>query len=167
MPRSVPADMPIQPSLLDRLLDDRPEDKEEPVWAAAQVVRRVRDSLCRDLQNLLNTRRSLDVLPEECTELGSSLLNYGLPDLQSLEIREDHELVRLCRLIEEAIQNFEPRLQGVRVRPLVGEDGRRPFDRRLRFEIEAVLVVEPLREPVVFASALDLSSGAFDVERSS
>ncbi|MBM4057218.1 MAG: type VI secretion system baseplate subunit TssE, partial [Planctomycetes bacterium] len=105
--------------------------------------------------------------PEECVELGSSLLNYGLPDLQSLEIREDHELVRLCRLIEESIQNFEPRLQGVRVRPLIGEDGRRPFDRRLRFEIEAVLVVEPLREPVVFASALDLSSGVFDVERAS
>lgn len=167
MPRTVPADMPVQPSLLDRLLDDRPEEKEEPTWAAGQVVRRVRDSLCRDLQNLLNTRRSLDSIPAECVELDSSLLNYGLPDLQSIEIREDHELARLCRLIEESIQNFEPRLQGVRVRPLIADEGRRPFDRRLLFEIEAVLVVDPLREPVVFASALDLSNGAFDVERSS
>lgn len=164
MGRSVPSELPLLPSLLDRLLDDRPEDREEQPRAESQVLRQVRDSLCRDLQNMLNARRSLEVLPAECPELGTSLLNYGLPDLQSLEVREDHELVRLCRLIEESIQCFEPRLQGVTVRPLVGEEGARPIDRRLRFEIEAVLVVEPVREAVTFASALDVASGSFAVE---
>lgn len=164
MARPVPSETPLLPSLLDRLLDDRPEEREEPPRPEAQVVRQIRDSLCRDLQNLLNSRRSLERLPEGCRELPTSLLNYGLPDLQSLEVREDHELFRLCRLIEESIQCFEPRLQGVTVRPLVADGNRGSLDRRLRFEIEAVLVVEPVREAVTFASALDVASGSFAVE---
>ena len=121
-------------------------------------------SLCRDLQNLLNAHRLLAVIPEAYAELKTSLLNYGLPDLQSMEVREDHDLGLLCRLIEESIQAFEPRLQGVRVRPVIDAEGRKQIDRRVRFEIEAVLVVEPLREPVLFSSLLDVSSGEFAVE---
>jgi type VI secretion system protein ImpF len=98
------------------------------------------------------------------SELKTSLLNYGLPDLQSMEVREDHDLGLLCRLIEESIQAFEPRLQGVRVRPVIDAEGKKPIDRRVQFEIEAVLVVEPLREPVLFSSSLDVASGEFAVE---
>jgi type VI secretion system protein ImpF len=106
----------------------------------------------------------LAVIPEEYTDLRTSLLNYGLPDLQSLEVREDHDLGHLCRLIEESIQSFEPRLQGVRVRPVIDANGNKAIDRRVKFVIEAVLVVEPLREPVLFSSSLDMSSGEFAVE---
>jgi type VI secretion system protein ImpF len=121
-------------------------------------------SLCRDLQNLLNAHRLLTTIPEAYSELKTSLLNYGLPDLQSMEVREDHDLGLLCRLIEESIQAFEPRLQGVRVRPVIDAEGKKPIDRRVRFEIEAVLVVEPLREQVLFSSSLDVASGEFAVE---
>jgi type VI secretion system protein ImpF len=124
----------------------------------------LKTSLCRDLQNLLNASRMLAVIPERYAALKTSLLNYGLPDLQSMEVREDHDLGHLCRLIEESIQAFEPRLQGVRVRPVVDADDKKPIDRRVRFEIEAVLVVEPLREPVLFSSSLDVASGEFAVE---
>lgn len=166
MPRSVPNEMPLLPSLLDRLLDDRPEAREELASAESAVVRQLHESLRRDLQNLLNARRSLARLPDGCDELPTSLVNYGLPDLQSLEVREDHDVARLCRLIEESVQCFEPRLQGVRVRPIVDDQEGRRIDRRLRFEIEAILVVEPIREAVAFASALDVTSGAFAVEGS-
>jgi predicted component of type VI protein secretion system len=50
------------------------------------------------------------------------------------------------------------------VRPVVDADDKKPIDRRVRFEIEAVLVVEPLREPVLFSSSLDVASGEFAVE---
>ena len=164
MSKSIPNEIPLLPSLLDRLLDDHPEESREPAWRDVQVVRVLKASLCRDLQNLLNAHRLLAVIPEVYSELKTSLLNYGLPDLQSMEVREDHDLGLLCRLIEESIQAFEPRLQGVRVRPVIDAVGRKLIDRRVRFEIEAVLVVKPLREPVLFSSLLDVSSGEFAVE---
>ena len=164
MSKSIPNEIQLLPSLLDRLLDDHPEESREPAWRDVQVIRVLKASLCRDLQNLLNAHRLLAVIPEAYTELKTSLLNYGLPDLQSMEVREDHDLGLLCRLIEESIQAFEPRLQGVRVRPVIDAEGKKPIDRRVRFEIEAVLVVEPLREPVLFSSSLDVASGEFAVE---
>jgi type VI secretion system protein ImpF len=164
MAKSIPNEIQLLPSLLDRLLDDYPEESREPAWREVQVVRLLKTSLCRDLQNLLNAHRLLATIPEVYSELKTSLLNYGLPDLQSMEVREDHDLGHLCRLIEESIQAFEPRLQGVRVRPVVDADDKKPIDRRVRFEIEAVLVVEPLREPVLFSSSLDVASGEFAVE---
>ena len=164
MAKSLPNEIPLLPSLLDRLLDDHPEESREPAWREVQVVRLLKTSLCRDLQNLLNASRVLSVIPERYAALKTSLLNYGLPDLQSMEVREDHDLGHLCRLIEESIQAFEPRLQGVRVRPVIDADDKKPIDRRVRFEIEAVLVVEPLREPVLFSSSLDVASGEFAVE---
>ena len=164
MVKSLPNEIQLLPSLLDRLLDDHPEEGREPAWREVQVVRLLKTSLCRDLQNLLNASRVLSVIPERYAALKTSLLNYGLPDLQSMEVREDHDLGHLCRLIEESIQAFEPRLQGVRVRPVVDADDKKPIDRRVRFEIEAVLVVEPLREPVLFSSSLDVASGEFAVE---
>jgi type VI secretion system protein ImpF len=167
MPKPPPSETLLLPSLLDRLLDDRPEETREPVWREVQVVRVLKTGLCRDLQNLLNAHRLMAVIPEAYAELKTSLLNYGLPDLQSMEVREDHDLGLLCRLIEESIQTFEPRLQGVRVRPVIDAEGKKPIDRRVRFEIEAVLVVEPLREPVLFSSSLDVSSGEFAVEGAS
>jgi type VI secretion system protein ImpF len=164
MAKSLPNEIQLLPSLLDRLLDDHPEESREPAWREVQVVRLLKTSLCRDLQNLLNASRMLAVIPERYAAQKTSLLNYGLPDLQSMEVREDHDLGHLCRLIEESIQAFEPRLQGVRVRPVVDADDKKPIDRRVRFEIEAVLVVEPLREPVLFSSSLDVASGEFAVE---
>jgi type VI secretion system protein ImpF len=164
MAKSIPNEIQLLPSLLDRLLDDYPEENREPAWREVQVVRLLKTSLCRDLQNLLNAHRLLATIPEVYSELKTSLLNYGLPDLQSMEVREDHDLGLLCRLIEESIQAFEPRLQGVRVRPVIDAEGKKPIDRRVRFEIEAVLVVEPLREPVLFSSSLDVASGEFAVE---
>jgi type VI secretion system protein ImpF len=164
MAKSIPNEIQLLPSLLDRLLDDHPEESREPAWRDVQVVRVLKASLCRDLQNLLNAHRLLTTIPEAYSELKTSLLNYGLPDLQSMEVREDHDLGLLCRLIEESIQAFEPRLQGVRVRPVIDAEGKKPIDRRVRFEIEAVLVVEPLREPVLFSSSLDVASGEFAVE---
>jgi type VI secretion system protein ImpF len=164
MSKSIPNEIQLLPSLLDRLLDDHPEESREPAWRDVQVIRVLKASLCRDLQNLLNAHRLLATIPEVYSELKTSLLNYGLPDLQSMEVREDHDLGLLCRLIEESIQAFEPRLQGVRVRPVIDAEGKKPIDRRVRFEIEAVLVVEPLREPVLFSSSLDVASGEFAVE---
>lgn len=153
----------VLPSVLDRLLDDQPDESQEPRWREATAIRVVKASLCRDLQNLLNTRRPLGVVPEHYECLPSSLLNYGLPDLQSLEVREDHDLEGLSRRITDLISAFEPRLEQVRVAANLVDGDRRPIDRRLRFMIEAVLVVEPLREAITMVSELDMAAGDFSV----
>lgn len=154
----------IVAGLLDRLLDDEPEVSTEPPWREGQVIRELKKSLRRDLEELLNARRSLDTLPDGLEELPSSLLNYGLPDLQSVEVREQHDIQRMCSLIAETIRRFEPRLQQVSVSPVVETSRERALDRRFRFSIEAVLVAEPLREDVRFRSAVETGSGAILVE---
>jgi type VI secretion system protein ImpF len=164
MDTALTGETPLVPSLLDRLLDDDPGTSREPPARQAAVVAGIRAGLCRDLRDLLNAHRFLSAAVERYPEVASSLANYGLPDLQSLEIREDHDLQTLCRSIAETIRRFEPRLVDVRVAPRREEGGQRPLDRRVRFDIEAVLVVEPLREPVLLTSALDVNSGEFEVE---
>lgn len=154
----------LRPSILDRLLDDDPETTREPVWQQAAVLESVRDTVCRDLQNLLNSRRCLEELPENFPELHSSLLNYGLPDLQSLEIREGRAGQQIAHLIEEVIRDFEPRLRGVRVRSKGLDNHASDSLRQLSFEIDAVLVIEPLKEPVLFTSSFNSISGEFNVE---
>jgi predicted component of type VI protein secretion system len=54
MAKPLPTEAQLLPSLLDRLLDDHPEESREPAWRDVQVVRVLKTSLCRDLQNLLN-----------------------------------------------------------------------------------------------------------------
>jgi len=151
----------LLPSLLDRLLDDRPDQSEEPQWHDGMVVKVIKQSLRRDVQQLLNANCPLENVPEHFQELRSSLLNYGLPSLQSLEVREDHDLTHLCKRIELLLIAFEPRLENVRVFPHAVDQQRRAIDRSLRFIIEAVLVVEPLREAVRLSSSFDTSSGEF------
>jgi len=160
----IPSGQRVIPGLLDRLLDDEPETTVEPPWREGQVIRELKRSLRRDLEDLLNARRPLESLPEGLDKLPGSLLNYGLPDLQSIEVRETHDVQRLCRLIEECVSRFEPRLQNVTVAPVLDSNQEKPLDRRLRFSIEAMLVAEPLREHVQIRSAVDAGSGAIVVE---
>ena len=154
----------LRPSVLDRLLDDAPTTQQEQPWQRRTVLTSLRESVCRDLRNLLNSRRWLQSIPTQFHEVEASLVNYGLPDLQSMEIREDHAAQHVGRLMEEVVRNFEPRLHGVRVSPVENTQEGREVMRTLQFEIEAVLVVEPLKEPVLFTSSFDSSRGEFAVE---
>ena len=73
-------------SILDRLLDDEPQMQTEADKSRHQQLRDLRNSVRRDLQNLLNTRHRMVSPPDECTQLDISLLNYGLPDLAAINI---------------------------------------------------------------------------------
>lgn len=124
------------------------------------MIRDLNRSVLRDLEHLLNARRPLQELPEGLDLLAESLANYGLPDLQSLDIREDHDIARICEMIRECIVRFEPRLRGVSV-TANGED--RSIDRRLRFVIDATLVVEPFSQDVRIESEINATRAGFTV----
>jgi type VI secretion system protein ImpF len=66
---------------------------------------------------------------------------------------------RIRRAVEQAIANFEPRLERVRVMLETAEDR----ERGVRFRIDALLKVEPASEPVTFDAVLQLNTQEYQV----
>lgn len=152
----------LRASILDRLLDDEPHNKVEALGAPHRI-RQLRDSVRRDLENLLNTRYRMIAPPEELAALEVSLLNYGLPDLATVNIISLEKRREFVRNLETVLKTYEPRFKTVRVRTLdTGENG----NRTLRFRIDATLYADPAPETVVFDSVLDPVSRSVNVEES-
>jgi len=154
------SDQPLVPSVLDRLLDENPGATREPVKSRTQILREMKQSVRRDLENLLNTRCRCKTWPANLTELRVSLVNYGIPDITGTNLSTDRDRERFRRTMEEVIRDFEPRFKSVRVEIL---DNAEPMDRTLRFRIDALMHAEPAPEPVVFDSSLEPSTGNVEV----
>ena len=154
-------DQPLAPSLLDRLIDQEPGVSREPPRGRHQVLRELKESVRRDLENLLNTRWRAVSPPPDLKELEVSLANYGIPDCTASNLGLARYRTELCRIIERVIRNYEPRFQSVRVRM---RDNAEPRDRTLRFQIDALLHAVPAPEPVVFDSTLEPTTGTVEVK---
>lgn len=150
----------ITPSVLDRLLDDRPDQTSEARASRQTNLRLVKQAVKRDLEWLLNTRSDPHAVPEDLKEVSGSLATFGLPDLSSWNIKHPEEQRDLRRALEETVRRFEPRLEGVEVTL----DAVSETDRAVKFRIEARLRVEPTPEPVTFDSMLQLGNGEFVVK---
>ena len=157
-----PNTQPLVPSLLDRLIDEDPGGPRQPPTPGYQLLRDLKQSVCRDLQNLLNTRTRFLAWGTHLRELDQSLLSYGLPDFNSVNLASESDRMRFCRLIEDVIRNNEPRLFEVRVTPRTEGE---PDDRVLRFRIEGLLRVEPAPEQVAFDSLVKPATGNVEVKR--
>ena len=150
----------IVPSILDRLIDDAPNESREPVTSRFQSIREMERVVARDLEALLNARReTLEELPSEFEEVNRSLLTYGLPDLSSFSLLSENDRNRVRRVIEQTIAAAEPRLGRVSVKL----EPPRDHDRGLRFRIDAHLQVDPAPEPVSFDGQLQLQTQQYFV----
>jgi type VI secretion system protein ImpF len=158
---SILSDQPLVPSLLDRLLDDDPTQTREPMKARHQVLREMKLSLRRDLENLLNTRRRAGSRPPHLTELERSLVNYGIPDITGMDVNSSDVREQLRGVIETAVREFDPRFKSVRVEMLPPAEG---AERTLRFRIDAVVYAAPAFEEVVFDSSWEPISGEIEVK---
>lgn len=150
-------------SILDRLLDDEPQTQTDIDKSRHQQLRELRDSVRRDLQNLLNTRHRMVSPPEEYSQLEISLLNYGLPDLAAINIADLEKKRSFTRLLEKILSDFEPRFKTVKVQHITNTN---TTDRTLKFRIDATLYADPAPEMVVFDSMLDPVSRTVNVEES-
>jgi type VI secretion system protein ImpF len=130
-------------SLLDRLLDG---------GAARPSIAQLRQMVRRDLEWLLNARRSWLPCPANYRELEKSVLGYGLPDFTVMELSTQEGRQWLCAEVERTIIRFESRLARVKV---TMKDTETPVDRLLRLRIGAVLLVDPIPQPVAFDSELE------------
>jgi type VI secretion system protein ImpF len=159
MPRWEP-EQSVSLSFLDRLIDLDPKVVSDAPPSRAKSVRQLKASLRRDLEWLLNTRRRPDAAGSEYRELEKSLFNYGLPDITSLAHDSFHDRQRLTRSLEQTLAVFEPRLSRIRVVP-IGEVS--ALKHILRFQIEALLDMDPAPEMITFDTILQLSSGEYQV----
>ncbi len=157
-------DQLLLPSVLDRLLDDEPGTQHDVDRSRTQLLRDLKQSVRRDLENLLNTRISLYSVPTDLEQLKTSVLNYGIPDFTGLAMGSRRQRENLARRVEDAIRRFETRFKSLRVE-LVDDSGN-VKDRAIRFRIEGLLHAEPAPEPVTFESQLRPQLGDFDVRTS-
>jgi len=160
MPRWEPEHTVTQ-SVLERLIDREPKEQQEMAPTRAQSVRQLKSSLRRDLDWLLNTRRTPEAVGSEYQEVEHSVFNYGIPDLTSLSGQSERDRQRLGRLIEVALEIFEPRLRRIRVVP-IGEISGTSFV--LRFQIEGMLQMAPAPEHISFDTVLQVSTGEYQVK---
>jgi len=141
----------LMPSLLDRLA---PLDENQGEIGARRAEDLLEDSIMRDLEMLLNTRREEFLVPPEFEQTATSIVNFGVPDLAKCgSLRSGPEQTKLCRWIEEAIRAFEPRLCNVAVR-VVDRENVTPV---LRFRVEAK--AEFAAQRVAFELGLKRDSG--------
>lgn len=110
------------------------------------------DSICKDLEMLLNTRCPMVSPPIGLKQLEVSLCNYGIADLACVNLGDADQRLRFTQAIQHTLLNFEPRLKHVRVILL---DSPRERDSNLHFRIEAVLSGGDQASNVVFDSSFE------------
>src|SRR5947207_8645051 len=108
-------DRTVTQSVLERLIDRDPSIASEPPPSRAQSVWLLKSSLRRDLEWLLNTRRTPEAVGREFRELEQSLYNFGVPDMTALNRESTTDRTRLARMIEQTVSTFEPRLKKIKV----------------------------------------------------
>ena len=151
----------LRPSIIDRLFDDEPENKNELDPGQHQKLKQLRNSVRRDLENLMNTRFRVIEPGEEYLQLEKSLLNYGLPDLATINITDIEKRKEFTSKLEKILKEFEPRFKNVNVSYFDNNDN---TDRTLRFRIDATLYADPSPEVVVFDSILEPVTRSISIE---
>jgi type VI secretion system protein ImpF len=142
------------PGLLDRLLGDH----DRPM-----TLEQYKDSVARDLEDLLNTRCALpDELMRAYPECTRSIANYGLVDFAGMCLNSADDRARICAALKAAIERHEPRLRNVQAR-LERESG---AINRVSFAIFGTLTGLPTTEAVSFDAVLQPSSLHYSINRS-
>ncbi|QDU41247.1 Gene 25-like lysozyme [Maioricimonas rarisocia] len=111
-------------SLLDRLIDENPDSDLDPPAGGEELRRRVRESVQRDIDSLLNTRSWLGTWPRDLKHIRSSIINYGLPDTSHIAVGNEDVQRVFSETVKMAIQIFEPRLVYTHVMMIAGPDSR-------------------------------------------
>ena len=141
--------------LLDRLVDDAPDQQRDPPMSSGEAMEALRTSVRRDLEALLNARRRWRSWPAEFTELEASPIGFGIPDFTAGAMNEPGRRDALRAEVEATIRRFEPRLVSVRV-SLV--EGANKLEATLRLRIDGLLHADPAPEPIAFDTTVDATT---------
>ncbi len=127
--------------------------------------RTLRNELGLDLANLMNTVR-LDAMLDldDWSYVRRSVVNYGFEDLSSLS-SSSMTTAAIKQAIHKTIVTYEPRLIAQTIEITVAEDDGNDPDQRLRFNISADLVGDPVDIPLDFIAEVDIGAGKMQMKR--
>ncbi len=153
----------LQPSLLDRLTDDAPHERNESREMRVLSLQRLRECVLRDLAWLLNTEcleAAQDL--ELFSAVASSVLNYGIPAVAGVTA-SGLELSKLERKVRGAIIAFEPRIlpKNLEVKALYSHE--MMSRKTLVFEINGELWAQPVPIRMYLRTELDLETGKVSI----
>jgi type VI secretion system protein ImpF len=149
-----------QSTVITQSLWDRLREHEELPASHAAAVRFLKESIRRDLEDLLNTRRPLVRELEGYDLARTSVINYGLEDLSSFYPSSGSSVQDIQQAVRRCIAEYEPRLVGV----TVAVENSDPSRHEIRLHIEAMLPIHPSAETVSFDTMLDVASGVYSVD---
>jgi type VI secretion system protein ImpF len=153
----------LQPSLLDRLTDHAPDERQESREKRILSPSRLRESVRRDLTWLFNTPNLSTVLDLEHLPLvADSVVNYGLPSLAG-RTTSSVNIPEMERLLRDAIGRFEPRLLKNTIRVRLVADPTQMSHNALAFYIEAELWAQPIPLRLFLKTEIDLEDGTAEV----
>jgi type VI secretion system protein ImpF len=155
----------INPSLLDRLTDEAPDNAAGARGGQSATLSELRRSVLRDLTWLFNTSRLLSAEELETRpQVRNSVLNFGLPPLSGVAA-SGLDLGQLERALRQAIIDFEPRIlpDSVSVKALLE---RETLDHHnvVSLHIEGLLWAQPVPVELLLRTQFDLESGQSRVE---
>jgi type VI secretion system protein ImpF len=157
--KSISLQQQLQPSLLDRLIDDEPGKQRESHDKRVISMRRLHECVLRDLAWLLNTTHlasteDLKAYPA----VDRSVLNYGIGELSGQWV-SSMDINQMERALRQAILDFEPRIlpQSLRIRSL--KEPAQESHNRLIFEIEGQLWAIPAPSHLLLRTEIDLDEG--------
>jgi type VI secretion system protein ImpF len=147
----------LRHSVIDRILADGGGGRSVDLRIGVEELRR---ALRRDIEWLLNSKQPRLTALAERPESAASILNYGIPDITQFNGSSQADRAELCRLIAASLRSFEPRLLKDTIRvEFVAAGGAAGLD--LQFRISGVLHVEPIHEPIVFDTKVDVETASF------
>jgi len=158
----------LQPSLLDRLLDDAPQQTREASEARVLTRQQLRAAVLRDLSWLFNAirpepeagsaRKAELALWRGLDHARRSVLNYGMPAYSgvTLSSMDNHAIERS---VTEAIRLFEPRIDpaSLSVEVKLGADDSQ--HNTLQLVIRGQMWSQPVPLELLLAADLDVETG--------
>jgi type VI secretion system protein ImpF len=152
----------LQPSLLDRLTDDEPEQVQESRNRRVLSLQRLRESVIRDLAWLLNTSNLAAQIGDAYPEVLKSVVNYGLPDFAGLT-SSSIEAGEVERTVRDAIWEFEPRILRHTLVVRAASNTGVMSQNSVVFEIEGELWAQPVPMELFLKTEVDLETGNISI----
>lgn len=153
----------LQPSLLDRLTDNAPEEKSESRAYRAIDMGHLREIIKRDLSWLLNTNSIENTLDIEMhPNVAKSVLNYGVREVAG-EFSTEAKAEMIRKSIVRAITIHEPRIiPGTASVEMRSEESASQMI--VSFDIHADMWAQPIPIELYLRSKVDITSGEVTLE---
>lgn len=153
----------LQPSLLDRLIDENPEQLNESRDKRIMNVTKLRDCVIRDISHLLNTHYmegNTDL--DKYSEIQNSVVNYGISGLTGFSMH-NIDTLEAERQIRQAIINFEPRILKDTLKVTMSRDTEKSSNHAIVFKIEGQIWAIPIPLMLMLKTEIDLETGSVNV----